>query len=274
MPSPFHSLMLVLPIILVATLSMGTISPVTAMASPRPLPMPLRAVDYSGHFAPIAHATRHNNVLKKSHVPIRYMGEHAKPSTQFNNSVNSARLTTVHRTVRASSAFNAFRALRRDNSVDMSELSSRRDAVVKSSNEMSSLASQSDGDRDSNFQQDAATALSNHQTSMTEFISTYKEVATDKGLANYDNSIELETLLKDVVNANKNVMAAVAELIDGIPVLGPILAPMVYDIKCLVDDLLDATEDLSDVLMNALKPLLVPLNPTLTAVMQALGLPI
>jgi hypothetical protein len=39
-----------------------------------------------------------------------------------------------------------------------------------------------------------------------------------------------------------------------IPVLGPILGPILYDIKCIVDDILNVGEVVLDGLLNDLQP--------------------
>ncbi|RDB28852.1 hypothetical protein Hypma_015509 [Hypsizygus marmoreus] len=78
----------------------------------------------------------------------------------------------------------------------------------------------------------------------------------DKGLANYDRTNDLETLLKDVVNLHKDTLKSVSILVYNIPILGPILGPIVYQLKCILDDLLDCVEDLTDAIINALQPLL------------------
>jgi hypothetical protein len=48
---------------------------------------------------------------------------------------------------------------------------------------------------------------------------------TDKGLAHYDDTNDLETLIKATVDLNKNVFNAVEIAVYNLPVLGPILGP-------------------------------------------------
>ncbi|KIY71633.1 hypothetical protein CYLTODRAFT_336307, partial [Cylindrobasidium torrendii FP15055 ss-10] len=83
-----------------------------------------------------------------------------------------------------------------------------------------------------------------------------KPLAKDKGLANYDKDIPLETALKDVVNANKMVLKSISVLTDKLPILGPILGPIVYQVKCILDDVLDFAENLTDALLNDINGLL------------------
>jgi hypothetical protein len=51
---------------------------------------------------------------------------------------------------------------------------------------------------------------------------------SDKGLANYDSTNDLETLLKNVVNLNKNVLSATDVALGNLPVLGPVLGPCMW----------------------------------------------
>ena len=128
-------------------------------------------------------------------------------------------------------------------------------------------------DDDLDFQRDFASQLSGFSTNMLGFQTALAQAGSDKGLANYDRTNSLETLLKDTVNLNKNALTAVDVVVYNIPVLGPILGPsasqcplwprelkppfiaVVYDIKCLIDGILDAIENFTDATLNALKPL-------------------
>ncbi|KAI0793494.1 hypothetical protein C8Q75DRAFT_804301 [Abortiporus biennis] len=85
-----------------------------------------------------------------------------------------------------------------------------------------------------------------------------EQLGADKGLANYDRSDELETILKKIVNASKDLMGNIDANVYELPVIGSTLGPIVYDIKCILDDVLDATENISDGLLNAMKPVLQP----------------
>ena len=48
---------------------------------------------------------------------------------------------------------------------------------------------------------------------------------SDKGLANYDRTNDLETLLKNLVNLNKVVLSATSTTLGNIPIIGPVLGP-------------------------------------------------
>ncbi|PCH33631.1 hypothetical protein WOLCODRAFT_160220 [Wolfiporia cocos MD-104 SS10] len=119
------------------------------------------------------------------------------------------------------------------------------------------LASQSSSQTtDSNFNQEYSAALEAFHTNFLGFQTTLAALAADKGLADYDKSDELETMMKDTVNAVKYILRDTDELVYSIPGLGPMLGPIVYDIKCIIDEVLDATENLTDAIINSLAPLL------------------
>ncbi|KAA1468243.1 hypothetical protein DENSPDRAFT_877951 [Dentipellis sp. KUC8613] len=112
------------------------------------------------------------------------------------------------------------------------------------------------GNAESTYGQQCSSELQAYKTNMLGFQSVFAQLGADKGLANYDKTDDLETLLKNTVNLNKDTLKSVNEMIDAIPTIGPLLGPIVYEIKCILDDLLDATENLSDALINSLQPLL------------------
>ena len=109
---------------------------------------------------------------------------------------------------------------------------------------------------------------------MLDFQTALAKTGSDKGLANYDDTNDLETLLKNTVDLNKNVLSAVDVAVYNLPVLGPILGPsasqcplrrrvlklpfiaVVYDIKCLIDGILDVVENFTDATINELQPVL------------------
>jgi len=56
----------------------------------------------------------------------------------------------------------------------------------------------------------------------------------DKGLANYDSTNDLETLLKNVVNLNKDVLTGLDHALGGLPLLGPLLGPCMVVLNFLI----------------------------------------
>ncbi|KAJ7357382.1 hypothetical protein DFH08DRAFT_643294, partial [Mycena albidolilacea] len=100
---------------------------------------------------------------------------------------------------------------------------------------------------------DAVSQMQDFRTNLLEFQTTLHDLGSDKGLANYDKNNELETLLKDLFNANKDALSSVSTLVSSDPALGPVLGPIVYEIKCIIDEVLDSTENLTDGLLNAVQ---------------------
>ncbi|GBE78201.1 predicted protein [Sparassis crispa] len=136
-------------------------------------------------------------------------------------------------------------------------------------------SSQQGGNAD--YQQQCISTLSAFHTNLLGFQSTLDALAADKGLENYDQNDELETLLKEIVNPTKYTLSDVYELVANDPTLGPLLGPIVYEVKCILDEVLDAVENLTDAIINAVQPLLQDLigQATQTACdsgIQVLGL--
>ncbi|KAF9489638.1 hypothetical protein BDN71DRAFT_1455767 [Pleurotus eryngii] len=76
-----------------------------------------------------------------------------------------------------------------------------------------------------------------------------KPMGAAKGLLSYDRNSELETALKDLINVNKDLLKATYLLtVEDFPEL----ADIVYDIKCILEFLLDFTENSTDGLINDL----------------------
>lgn len=72
--------------------------------------------------------------------------------------------------------------------------------------------------------------MTGFHTNLLGFQTVLAEFGADKGLANYDRTNDLETLLKNLVNLNKNALSAIDILVYNIPLLGPILGPS----KCIL----------------------------------------
>ncbi|KAJ2927173.1 hypothetical protein H1R20_g9959, partial [Candolleomyces eurysporus] len=126
------------------------------------------------------------------------------------------------------------------------------------SNNLKRFAAQSAtiDEQDLDFQQSAANELTGFDTSILGIKNILHELGSDKGLKNYDRTNDLETLLKNLVNFHKDTFHAVDVLVYNIPGLGPVLGPIVYELKCLLDDALNAIENLTDAFINGLQPLL------------------
>jgi len=108
----------------------------------------------------------------------------------------------------------------------------------------------------SNYQQQTVSTLSEYSTNVQSFQGILATLAADKGLANYDKSDQLETLLKNFVNSGKYTLSDISNMVNADPTLGPLIGPLVYQIKCILDEVLDAVENLTDSILNDLQPLL------------------
>ncbi|CDO71559.1 hypothetical protein BN946_scf184911.g29 [Trametes cinnabarina] len=140
---------------------------------------------------------------------------------------------------------------------------------------ISDLASRaSAGDADDSFSELALSHFTAYKEGLLQFNTVLVQLAADKGLANYDNTNGLETLLKDMVNMTKYALNDLDALVANIPAVGPLLAPVMYEVKCILDEVLDAVENLTDAILNVLQPLLEPLIGQYAAAVCNLGLEI
>ena len=78
---------------------------------------------------------------------------------------------------------------------------------------------------DPRFRDDATRELRGFRDNMDRTQGILGGLGRDKGLANYDRNNDLETLLKDIVNLNKDTLSSVTEIVYEIPILGPLLGP-------------------------------------------------
>ncbi|KAF8973937.1 hypothetical protein BDZ97DRAFT_408144 [Flammula alnicola] len=140
---------------------------------------------------------------------------------------------------------------------ELADLYHYYDLTKQNANALDTLAAQSANvDNNDDFQQQYASELSAFNTNLSGFKDTLAQIPSDKGLANYDRTNDLETLLKNLINAIKNILSSTTSVVYNLPIVGPTLGPIVYDIKCLIDGIMNATEDFSDATINELQPLL------------------
>ncbi|KAH9486921.1 Protein priA [Psilocybe cubensis] len=196
-------------------------------ATPIPLPLPLMAADYTVNLLSVNRSSSSISPRRLQSLPMGlsvFSHDHGATSSKRN--------------------------------LDLDALTQSYDAANLNAEELRDLAASSAGvdEDDYDFQKQYVTGLTSFSDNMSIFQSALAEAASDKGLANYDRQNDVETLLKKVVNANKDVLSSTTTVVYNIPGIGPVLGPIVYDVKCLVDGLLDATEDLTDAIVNALGP--------------------
>lgn len=84
---------------------------------------------------------------------------------------------------------------------------------------------------DSDFQQEFVSGLSDFNVNVQGFHEALAKASSDKGLAFYDGQNDLEKLLKEIVNAHKDVLSAIDIAVENIPGLGPILGPSKSDVR-------------------------------------------
>jgi hypothetical protein len=98
-----------------------------------------------------------------------------------------------------------------------------------------SLAAQSanvDTNDYSDFQQQYASALSDFSGNLGGFQTAFTKASTGRGLEHYDHTNDLETLLKNTVNLNKEVLQSTYDTVNALPVVGPVLGPSQYSGLC------------------------------------------
>ncbi|KAF9481420.1 hypothetical protein BDN70DRAFT_876400 [Pholiota conissans] len=219
---------------------LGTLLPVSVVATPIPLSSPLMVPDFPLNI----------NHSSLSHTP---------------RNLTAAQYTSLQN-LRSSVPSDSQEHAR---AVDtLAELYQYYNAARESATTINALAPQASSVNSDNldYQQQLAAAVSEYNANVARFRSAFARAKTGRGLANYDRTNDLETLLKDFVNLTKNTMQAIYDAVLALPMLGPILGPLIYDLKCLIDEILDVLEEFTDALINAIQPLLAALlGQTVTA---------
>ncbi|KDQ63743.1 hypothetical protein JAAARDRAFT_389712 [Jaapia argillacea MUCL 33604] len=202
------------------------------LAGPVPMPMPLRAADYHNERGQLSRKNRTNeHVTSTSNKPTRYATSVYGPTSGSRRAADSL--------VGDINILNTYYSQACDSSSNIKRLASE---------------SASKSDNDPAFQQQCASELTSFYSSMQGAQSTITQLGGSAGLANYDRQNDVETMLKNIVNLNKDTLSYLDVIVYNIPTLGPILGPIVYELKCLIDLILDAVENMSDALVNALQP--------------------
>lgn len=190
----------------------------SAVATPVPLPLPLMTADYSLR---LAFANRSTPLIAPRRlqslalIPPIY----SRTSRRFGLSKSNRAADPLEELSLFSSA-----ATRNADSL------SKRGAVVdlkladKNSDDLAANSGNIDND-DLDFQQQYTSTLSDFNDNVQAFQAALANAASDKGLANYDKQNDLEKLLKEIVNAHKNVLSCIDKVVENIPGLGPVLGP-------------------------------------------------
>ncbi|KAI0361632.1 hypothetical protein OH77DRAFT_1417900 [Trametes cingulata] len=232
-------------------------SPSPALATPIPLPMPLmpHLADYAArppsrnNTSASTPQTGEVSLVRRKDVAVVSDTTSTKPSVAVRDDMDTSVGNYINILGNMYSQMN-------DHSRVINEYASRS----------------GNGGNDADFNQQAVSEVAAYQDGLLGFQSLLAQLAADKGLANYDRTDELETLLKNLVNLTKDTLKSVDMLVYNIPVIGAQLGPIVYEIKCILDDVLDAVENLTDAIINALRPLIVALIGQATAAACNYGL--
>ncbi|KAH9944388.1 uncharacterized protein BXZ73DRAFT_73914 [Epithele typhae] len=191
--------------------------------------------------------------------PMRFADYAAKNPGLFTSAAAVPQTDVVSAPQNANTA--AMPVARRASSAASHDVHSRSVAILSSLTEqmtiISGLAGRSAAEgNDPIFRDNAVASISSFQTGL---LSLQSLIETDKGLGFYDKNNELETAIKDLVNSLKDTLKYIDELVGNIPILGSTLEPVVFQIKCILIDVLDLLEDVLDQLINELKPTVLAL---------------
>ncbi|EGG08700.1 uncharacterized protein MELLADRAFT_104819 [Melampsora larici-populina 98AG31] len=125
-------------------------------------------------------------------------------------------------------------------------------------NSLTSLQSNKQNAQSNEFQKEISEKLKQwqkHANSIPTLHNIHNSLSyfgRDKGMANLDKSNEMEVTLKNTINSMKNSMSDVNLMVYQVPALGPTLGPIVYQIKCILDDILNGSENTADSLITKL----------------------
>jgi hypothetical protein len=180
-------------------------------ATPIPLPLPLMAADYSLSLVSV------NRTTPRLAGPESFDTLHPERASLSTRSIDS--LTSMY------GYYNG--AVK--NSQNLSKrisfccLAVSTDPIISGNLAVESANAGSDDDDDLHRQ--ALSELTGFNDNIQGFQTVFTEAMSDKGLAYYQKTEALETLLKNIINANKDTLSATSTLIDNIPGLGPVLGP-------------------------------------------------
>ncbi|KIK94359.1 hypothetical protein PAXRUDRAFT_455876 [Paxillus rubicundulus Ve08.2h10] len=143
----------------------------------------------------------------------------------------------------------------------MAVLKQQQQGAAENAAQFHQLATQPNAQNDPEFQQGASNSLTEFHSHVLAAQGTLSELAAGKGLANFDAKAQLEVIIKEIANLIKEVLSDATALIGKLPIVGPLLEPLVFQIKCVVVDLIDASENFLDGVLNILAPISNPLLP-------------
>lgn len=247
MPSVSRSLLIAVHAAAFSALLVAPLVSSSVMASPMAMPMPLRSADYRAlnntgvyYRKPIRtkETTRKNTRVK--HItavhhddpPVGYIsrrsGSVAVARAISKASRNNRRAHTHHNADSYNKLNGYYEAasthsknLRKYLFVDLTTCL----LLILSPDSLAVQSSSANNDDTSDFHQQAATELTGFHTNMLGIEMVLNELGADKGLANYDRTNDLETLLKNIVNVNKDTLSYITTITYNLPIVGSTLGP-------------------------------------------------
>ncbi|KAI0307746.1 hypothetical protein B0F90DRAFT_1813155 [Multifurca ochricompacta] len=212
-------------------------------------------------------AERSTRVLKSKNSKVKAA---VPPSSLLSNSPNAS-FHPHARSVHAVTKLSAGAYSRSDDTLDRigdhitalnsyySKAYTNSQALKACSSQASASASRQDGvpgRRPLEFERECASELTDFHANSQGFKTRLGQLSAAKGRAFYDPHDVVQVLIKDLIDVHKSALDYIVILVYNVPALGPIFGPIIYDIKCIIDEILDATENLTDAIINACKPLL------------------
>ncbi|KAL8292203.1 hypothetical protein RQP46_001669 [Phenoliferia psychrophenolica] len=80
---------------------------------------------------------------------------------------------------------------------------------------------------------------------------TLKPLAPNQGLSEFDRGNDIEVLFRTVNTSLQDTLESIDLIVFKLPILGPVLGPILYDIKCIIDDILNIVQVILDGVLNS-----------------------
>ncbi|GAA5972704.1 hypothetical protein JCM11641_002984 [Rhodosporidiobolus odoratus] len=89
---------------------------------------------------------------------------------------------------------------------------------------------------------------------LKELDAALRPLAGDQGLDNFNRDDPIQVAIRTINESAQNTLESINLIVFNLPVLGATLGPILYDIKCILEDLLNITQLQVDGLLNELTP--------------------
>ncbi|KAH9969029.1 hypothetical protein BC827DRAFT_1372966 [Russula dissimulans] len=194
-------------------------------------------------------------VLKSKNSKAKSGVTHASHASPANDSYNHTHFTESHVPARA---YGRSGDINIDSTVQDIDILNKYYLGAYDNAEMlkmySSQAPASRQDTNKYYEKKCASQLTAFYTNSQGFTTTLRQLGAQKGLAHYDKDDPIEKPVKDMTNLGKQVLLYIINICDLVPHSCLVLGPIVYDIKCILDEILDAVENLTDAIIEDCKP--------------------